>query len=1150
MSVCRNPNGGLCHVVPPMVVVVLALLHCTDAVAEYSSADLEGTWLWHATASGDGMPWWEHPGTSEMKVFTRTAIDATEPATYTVTFDLGEQGTRTGGGELEQAVAHGEGADAPEFDVDDGWWFAGWDTGFDNVNGDLMVTAEYAEKGESILAHRGVNLCGAEFGQHNLPGEYGTDYIYPDTDTIHYFLAKGMTTIRLPFRWERLQRTLEGELDADELARMHATVDTITNAGGTVILDPHAHDPTGYHNQILGTGDVTEAAFADLWSRLAAEFADNERVVFGLINEPHDIQATTWLSAANAAVAAIRDAGAINLILVPGVNWTSSFSWCEDYGYGANADVMAGIVDPADNVAVEVHLYFDADNSGTTSNVVSPTVGRERLADFVFWCRTHGVRGFLGEVGAPATDEGDAVLDDTLSYIETEADDVFLGWTYWAAGQWWPEDYLFSIQPDDPTDLTQEDRQLTVMSPYLPTVHRVEFSAGAHGVLADGGAWQVVDDGAAATPPAVVADDGWRLAGWSEAFDAVVADLSLVAQYVSPDQDDDGLTAVEELELGTDPEDADSDGDLMLDGWEVEHALNPLVDDAEGNPDEDPLLNQEEHDIGTDPNQPDSANWITWRRAVDKLRTIGAALKAYQDDHGLDVFPPWLKTLVDDGYLDAEVLMHPADESGGSDPNPYDQDDYSEVYEEGVSFFYELSYAECEWTLPGYYGPKFTTWYDMKMYQLNNARGWMADGSWDEQAYDRRAFPVVRFFWLPDNAVSGQRSFLKETSLNLAMDLETVFASELVWEAQSDAMLPDDPPVLRSPVEVPLSRGEENVFPIWVPVRDVDADFRLELADGPGRLDGPFHTYTPNADGPGESFDVTVELVDSETVLDTQTYTMTVPASEYTVVFDLGEHGTRTGGGELDQITPYGEDAFAPRARGRNGWHFIRWDTPFRTVTQDLVVTAVYETWRDADLDGMHDGREELLTDAGGDVRPLRDLDGDGYSNLAELGEGTDPLDAEDAPDGFELFLCPGWNLISVGVTPLEPKLQAMLGRHHSGRGWTWRKGTYQTTEEPGPLGGVWVEYDGDVPRYVLVQGDPLPATTLDLDAGWNLIGLPNADWIQPLIEHADVFGNLWYWNPKLQAYRRLCHSDVEGILPGYAYWVYLKNELSIDVGE
>lgn len=36
-------------------------------------------------------------------------------------------------------------------------------------------------------------------------------------------------------------------------------------------------------------------------------------------------------------------------------------------------------------------------------------------------------------------------------------------------------------------------------------------------------------------------------------------------------------------------------------------------------------------------------------------------------------------------------------------------------------------------------------------------------------------------------------------------------------------------------------------------------------------------------------------------------------------------------------------------------------------------MTAVYETWRDADLDGMHDGREELLTDAGGDVRPLRD---------------------------------------------------------------------------------------------------------------------------------------------------------------------------------
>ena len=448
---------------------------------------------------------------------------------YTITFDLGAHGTRTGGGELVQIVEHGDSATAPEFDVAGGWWFTGWEAGFTEVTGDLRVLAGYAETGGSILVHRGVNLSGAEFGEGSLPGTYGTHYIYPDPDTIRYFLAKGMTTVRLPFRWERLQRAQEGALDNTELMRLRTTVETITAAGGTVVLDPHNF--AAYGGQVIGTPEVTQAAFADFWGRLAAEFADNQRVVFGLMNEPHDIQATTWLAAANAAIAAIRAADATNLVLVPGANWTSSFSWHEDYGYGVNAETMTGIVDPADRYAVEVHLYFDSDNSGNTSGVVGPTIGRERLAGFVQWCRTHGIRGFLGEVGAPATTEGDIVLADTLDYLETEADDVFLGWTYWAAGQWWPADYRFSIQPADPTDLDLERRQLAVMAPYLPSVHTVEFQAGAHGAIIAGARWQSVPDGGSAAPPTVQADEGWLFSGWDADSTTVLDNLTVTALY-------------------------------------------------------------------------------------------------------------------------------------------------------------------------------------------------------------------------------------------------------------------------------------------------------------------------------------------------------------------------------------------------------------------------------------------------------------------------------------------------------------------------------------------------------------------------------------------------------------------------------------------
>jgi hypothetical protein len=47
------------------------------------------------------------------------------------------------------------------------------------------------------------------------------------------------------------------------------------------------------------------------------------------------------------------------------------------------------------------------------------------------------------------------------------------------------------------------------------------------------------------------------------------------------DRDADGLTGLEEIQIGTDPDMADSDGDGMSDGMEVSNGLNPL--DPESN---------------------------------------------------------------------------------------------------------------------------------------------------------------------------------------------------------------------------------------------------------------------------------------------------------------------------------------------------------------------------------------------------------------------------------------------------------------------------------------------------------------------------------------------------------------------------------------
>jgi endoglucanase len=312
--------------------------------------------------------------------------------------------------------------------------------------------------GATIL--RGVNLAGAEFGEANLPGIYDVDYTFPTADEVAYFHGVGMNVVRLPFRWERLQRTLEGDLDPTELARLDAFVAAATGRGVAVILDPHNY--ARYHGGVIGGDDVSRAAYADLWRRLAARYPD-DLVIYGLMNEPHDLATEAWLAAANDAVAAIRGAGSDNLIVVPGNAWTGAHAWFQDWYGTPNATVMAGVVDPTGPWAIEIHQYLDADFSGRAPTCQSRTIGSAQLAPVTAWARERGIQLFLGELGGSADATCLAAVDDMLDHVDANPD-VWRGWTWWAAGPWWG-DYMFSIAPrPDGSDAPQ----LAVLRAHLP----------------------------------------------------------------------------------------------------------------------------------------------------------------------------------------------------------------------------------------------------------------------------------------------------------------------------------------------------------------------------------------------------------------------------------------------------------------------------------------------------------------------------------------------------------------------------------------------------------------------------------------------------------------------------------------------------------
>ena len=87
-------------------------------------------------------------------------------------------------------------------------------------------------------AYFGVNLSGAEFG-NVYPGVDGTHYGYPTEKDLDYFKAKGLYLVRFPFRWERIQPTMNGELNATELAKMKKFVKAAEDRNIQILLDMH-----------------------------------------------------------------------------------------------------------------------------------------------------------------------------------------------------------------------------------------------------------------------------------------------------------------------------------------------------------------------------------------------------------------------------------------------------------------------------------------------------------------------------------------------------------------------------------------------------------------------------------------------------------------------------------------------------------------------------------------------------------------------------------------------------------------------------------------------------------------------------------------------------------------------------------------------
>jgi endoglucanase len=121
------------------------------------------------------------------------------------------------------------------------------------------------------------------------------------------------------------------------------------------ILDVHNY--ARWNGKIIGQGGPTNDQFAALWTSLATKYAKSPNVVFGIMNEPHDLKTSTWASSVQAAVTAIRKVAPDHWLLIPG----STYSSAAQLPTEAGPDLLK-VKNPdgsTKNIFFDVHKYLD-----------------------------------------------------------------------------------------------------------------------------------------------------------------------------------------------------------------------------------------------------------------------------------------------------------------------------------------------------------------------------------------------------------------------------------------------------------------------------------------------------------------------------------------------------------------------------------------------------------------------------------------------------------------------------------------------------------------------------------------------------------------------------------------------------------------------
>ncbi|KAG4271764.1 hypothetical protein FPRO04_10711 [Fusarium proliferatum] len=293
----------------------------------------------------------------------------------------------------------------------------------------------------------GVNLFGLANDVNILGSAYNTFldlsckpsyHSYPYINTVEDYKSwhdKGFNLFRIAMAWQHVQTSLGGSLNETNMEAVDKLVKAITDDGGQAILDIHNY--ARWYCAVIGQPEVsflnpnitvTNDHFADLWTRLAERYKSNPKVIFQLMNEPHDLDITKWGVTNQAVILAIRNVTDKQKILVSGTQFARLVDW-EAF---SQPGIGPGLIqDPANNTLYDFHQYFD-DIAGAYG-LCEPWSGFvKRFEEVTRILRRNGFQGMVTEFGGGPFPQCADTIQSMLAFLDRNSD-VWYGWTAWGS---------------------------------------------------------------------------------------------------------------------------------------------------------------------------------------------------------------------------------------------------------------------------------------------------------------------------------------------------------------------------------------------------------------------------------------------------------------------------------------------------------------------------------------------------------------------------------------------------------------------------------------------------------------------------------------------------------------------------------------------